>query len=115
MNDLNCLNYLIEPSWSSRLGCNPGVVVQIFEAPQQPNHNRLLHMEPVLSLIEGDALGSFQHFVGYLLTAMGWETVHDHCILLRHCHDSLIHLIAAKGFDSLCGLFLLPVLAQTSV
>jgi len=61
LNDLNC-------SCSSRLGCNPRVIVKIFEAPEQPNHNRLLHMEPVFSLIEGNALGSFQHFVGYLLS-----------------------------------------------
>ena len=43
-------------------------------------------MEPVFSLIEGNALGSFQHFVGYLLTAMGWETVHEDGISFRLLH-----------------------------
>ena len=38
-------------------------------------------MEPIFGLIEGNALRSLEHFVGYLLTAMRRQTVHDNGML----------------------------------
>ena len=71
-------------------------------AAQQPNKNPLLGVHAVARLLDDDALGAVDDFVGHLLAASGGKAVHEAGALLRVRHqfrvDLLVGEIAAAAF-----------------
>src|SRR5437899_1922465 len=68
----------------------------VDRASQQRQDDRLLGVETVLRLVEGDRVRAVEHRVGDLLAAMGGQAVHDQHRGLREAHDRLVDLVAAE-------------------
>ena len=51
---------------------------------QQPDHDRLLHVQPVLRLVEHHRLRPVDDLVGDLLAAVGGQAVHEEGVRLGH-------------------------------
>src|SRR5437867_1840782 len=68
----------------------------VERASQQRQDDRLLGVEPVLRLVEGDRVRAVEHRVGDLLAPMGGQAVHDQHRGLREAHDRLVDLVAAE-------------------
>ncbi len=58
----------------------------------QPDHHRLLRMQPVLGLIEHHRLRSVEHLVGDFLAAMGRQAMHHERALARILQQRVVDL-----------------------
>ena len=64
-------------------------------------------MQPVLGLIEGDALRALQHLMGDFFAAMRRQTMHDYSVLFGQCDRSAVDLVGTEGIHARLCFFLL--------
>src|SRR5205809_838652 len=79
-----------------RLPAPPSRVTLLAHAGE-PAHDRLLHVEAILGLVEDHRLRAVEHGVRDLLAAMGGEAVHDERARAGERDDALVHLIGAES------------------
>src|SRR5580704_12074333 len=72
----------------------------------QPDHHRLLRMQPVLGLIEHDRARSVEHVIGDFLAAMCRQAMHDERALARILHQRVVDLESLEVAPALRSLFL---------
>ena len=65
------------------------------------NKDSLVSMQPVLSLIENDALRTVYDFLSYLIASVSREAVHEDGVLVSNAHELAVDLIILEDLDSL--------------
>src|SRR5580765_71979 len=65
-------------------------------APCEPDHDRLLHVQPVLGLVEDDRGRPVEYVGGDLVSAMGGQAMHDHRVGIGQRHGRGVHLVAEE-------------------